>query len=372
MNRKKFHDIAFYIHRYIGLVVGLIVVLIGLTGSLLVFKPEIEYFLIAQKFGYVLPGEQPISIDSVVETVNSAIAQQPDLKIGSIILPNNPTSPYHVRLWDSKDKLTQMFIHPYTGEVMGWSKEGSNIMQLALRLHYELLAGKIGLIVIGMTGLLLFILSITGVILWPGWRKLIAGFKIKWNAHPKRVNFDIHKVTGIIVVVFLSFTGFTGFCWNFYEQSVPAIYAVTFTPKPPELASKPIPTQSPLPLSQILKNADAALPNAKTTYIGIPDQPEGIIRVGKRQAHESSYYGESEVSLDQYSGKVLRVFDSRSLPLGDRILTSFVPLHYGTFWGFASRILYVFVGFAPLILFISGLVMWWYRYRVDTMTATKL
>ncbi|MEI1375931.1 PepSY-associated TM helix domain-containing protein [Nostoc sp. UHCC 0926] len=38
--------------------------------------------------------------------------------------------------------------------------------------------------------------------------------------------------------------------------------------------------------------------------------------------------------------------------LGDRILNSFNDLHYGTFWGLPSRIFYMFVGFAPLILLI--------------------
>lgn len=51
------------------------------------------------------------------------------------------------------------------------------------------------------------------------------------------------------------------------------------------------------------------------------------------------------------------------MPLGDRVLNFFVPLHYGTFGGFPSRILYVFVGVAPLVLFVSGFLMWWYRYR---------
>jgi uncharacterized iron-regulated membrane protein len=78
---------------------------------------------------------------------------------------------------------------------------------------------------------------------------------------------------------------------------------------------------------------------------------------------ESSDYGNSNVYLDQYTGKVLRVDNGLKLPLGDRVLNSFVPLHYGTFWGLPSRILYVFVGLAPLILFITGFVMWWYRYR---------
>ncbi|NJM71508.1 MAG: TonB-dependent siderophore receptor [Scytonema sp. RU_4_4] len=48
--------------------------------------------------------------------------------------------------------------------------------------------------------------------------------------------------------------------------------------------------------------------------------------------------------------------------VGDRVLNSFVPLHYGTFGGLPTRILYVFVGLAPLILFVTGFVMYWYRY----------
>ncbi|OUL32977.1 peptidase [Nostoc sp. T09] len=364
MNKKQLRDITFYIHRYIGLIVGLILVVIGLTGSLLVFEPEIEDFLVAQKFGHVVPQQTPVSIDEILATINSAIAKQTDLKIGSIVVPKDGTSAYEARLWNSADKLTQVFIDPYTGKAMGSIKEDSNILQLALHLHYELLAGKPGQIIAGVTGLLLFFLSVTGIILWPGWRKLIAGFKIKWNAHPKRVNFDIHKLIGIIVAVFFALTGFTGFCWNFYDYSVPVIYAATFTPQPPELASQPIPGQSPLPLSQVLQAADAAIPNAQTTYIGIPDKPDKIIRVGKRQAHETSPYGESEVTLDQYTGKVLRVADSRSLALGDRFLNSFAPLHYGTYWGAYSRILYVLVGLSPSIMFVTGLVMWWYRRRV--------
>ena len=54
--------------------------------------------------------------------------------------------------------------------------------------------------------------------------------------------------------------------------------------------------------------------------------------------------------------------------LGDRILNSFNDLHYGTFWGLPSRIFYMFVGFAPLILFITGFVMWKHRYRIKSPT----
>ncbi|MHC5862935.1 PepSY domain-containing protein [Nostoc sp.] len=53
---------------------------------------------------------------------------------------------------------------------------------------------------------------------------------------------------------------------------------------------------------------------------------------------------------------------------GYNILNSFNDLHYGTFGGLPTRILYVFVGVAPLVLFVTVFFMWWYRYRTKSPT----
>ncbi|MEH2253026.1 PepSY-associated TM helix domain-containing protein [Nostoc sp.] len=56
--------------------------------------------------------------------------------------------------------------------------------------------------------------------------------------------------------------------------------------------------------------------------------------------------------------------DSQTEVFGrDRVIDSFGNLHFGTFWGLTSQILYVFVGLAPLVLFLTGLMMWRYRYK---------
>lgn len=363
MQSTRLRSLIFQLHRYLGLICGLILVVIGTTGSLLVFSSEIEHQLVISKIGVVIPQENLANIDRILATVRTELKQMPGFTLGNLLFPQDATSPYQARLWNDSDQLVQMFIHPYTGQVMGKIPQSDNWLRGLLDLHYQLLAGDTGTIVAGITGLLLFILSITGIVLWPGWRKLIAGFKIKWNAHPKRLNFDIHKVAGVIAAVFLAFTGFTGFCWNFYDWSSGIIYAITFTPKPPELTSKPIPGRSPIPIAKIIAIADKAIPNSITTYVGVPNKPKDIVRVGLRQSHELSEFGESEVALDPYTGKVLRVQNSKELPLGDRILNAFVPLHYGTFGGLPTRILYIFVGLSPLILFITGFVMWQYRKR---------
>ena len=360
MKSRKLRDIAFMLHRYIGLAVGLLIAFVGLTGSLLVFKPEIEQLLISQRVGRIVPQEQMVSIDTVMETVKAAIADRPNFVFYSLRLPDTVSSPYQAQ-FDANNKLVRLFIHPYTGEVINWHEADSSFERVILYLHYNLLLGKNGQILVGITGLLMFILSLTGIILWPGCRKLIAGFKIKWNAHPKRVNFDIHKVTGIIAAIFLACTAFTGFCWNFADWTYPAIYAATFTPQPEEPTSKLLANQQSLKLSQILEKSNQVFPDATTFSVTIPKKPEEAIYIRKRQAHEYLFYGESGVYIDQYSGEVLRVVDSQKFSLADRVFSTFHHLHFGTFWGLGSRIFYIFVGLIPSILFVTGFVM--YRFR---------
>ncbi|MGI2902890.1 PepSY-associated TM helix domain-containing protein [Tolypothrix sp. VBCCA 56010] len=362
MNRKKLRDIVFYLHQYIGFFVGLVLVIVGLTGSLLVFEQDFDHFMIAQQYGIITPQQVQLSPESVVNTIEKKYAARSDLHLFRIYLPDTPSSPYVGQLSSTDEQRTEVFINPYTGKIIGERISDKTLIGILLELHYSLMAGETGTIIVGVAAFLMCILTITGLVLWPGWRKLIAGFKIKLDAHPQRANFDIHKVAGIITVVFLFFTGFTGFCWNFYSFTEPIIYAVTFTPLAAELVSKPIPGKSTLKLTEQLKIADAALPGAVTKSIYFPGKPEDALQIRMKLPQESSDYGNSNVYLDQYSGEVLRVDNGLKMPLGDRVLNSFTPLHYGTFGGLATRILYVFVGLAPLILFLTGFLMYWYRH----------
>jgi len=362
MGIHQMRSILFPLHRYIGLAVGLVLIIVSVTGSLLVFSHELADQLVVRRFGAIAPQETLISIDDAIESAKAELQNLPGYSLDNIRFPQRPDQPYEARLWN-ENELIQLFIHPYSAKVLGKFTEGENWLNITLRLHYQLMAGSFGLILVGVTGFLMVVLSITGTVLWPGWRRLVAGFKIKWNAHPKRRNFDLHKVAGIIAAVFLILTGFTGFCWNFYDQTSAVIRAVTLTPSPPTPRSRVLPNQTPLPLAQLLAASEQALPGATNIYVSLPSTPDGVVRIGKRQPQERSYYGMSSVVLDAYSGQVLQVNDSRQAALGDRILNSFAPLHFGTFAGLWSRWLYVFVGLSPIVLFWTGAVMWKYRKK---------
>lgn len=361
MKSRKLRNLAFTLHRYIGLAVGIILIIVGLTGSLLVFEHELDEWAIQQRFGRVVPQEQRLSTATLVDNVKVAYANHPDWQVGQVqMLPKQEV--YTIRLNRPDDTQWEVFVNPYKGVIMGDRQRETALFSRVLELHYALLVGNTGMVIVGIAAFLLMILSITGIVLWPGWRKLISGFKIKWLAHPKRVNFDIHKVAGIITAVFLTAIAFTGFCWNFYDYATPAIYAATFTLKPPEVKSTLMNGKPTLNLDEILRRSNIALPGAISTFINLPKKPDGVFEIYKKVPGDSEDFN-SYVKLDQFSGKVLYMQDSRTVGLGDRILNSFAPLHYGTFGGLSTRIFYVFVGLSPLVLFITGFVMWRYRHR---------
>jgi uncharacterized iron-regulated membrane protein len=367
MNTKSIRNLAFSLHRYIGLTVGLILIIVGLTGSILVFQKEIDSVLVKQKFEQVIPQAQTVSLDVVTNNITQAYAKQPDWKLAQFVLYYDRDI-YLARLNNSEDKQLDVFVNAYTGEILGDRLRNQSFFGRVYELHYSLLAGPIGFIVVGIAALFMCILAITGLILWSGWRNLLAGFKIKSNASIKRKNYDIHKVVGIIALIFLTFTGFTGFIWNFYEQTEPAIYALTFTPKPPEVKSI-VTGKEPLVISEISEKAIATIPEAKPSSISIPTKPDEVFTVYLKQPQDAQYFA-NKVDIDRYSGKILHVINSKTAKLGDRLLNAFVPIHFGTFGGLPTRILYVFVGLSPTILFVTGLIMYRLRYRPQRITQT--
>lgn len=364
MKAKQLRNYFFQMHRIIGLVVGLIFAITGLTGTALVFQREIVDAQVAAKFGRVIPQTEMVAPEIIIKTVKAAYTDRSDLKLTSILRKPVADAPYRVTL-KAEEQMTTVWVNPYTSKIMGSEIQNQTWIYLTLKLHYALLAGENGEKVMGVVAGLTFILCVTGIALWTGWRKLSAGLKIKWNAPLKRISFDLHNVGGMVVAVFLSFVTFTGFVWNFDLN--PVVYALTGSPNLSPPKSKPIAGQSqtspPLTVTKLLQIADAALPGAETTQISFPQKPKDAYRIRKKFPQEEWHFGRSQVFIDRFSGKVLQVKNGLEPNLGDRVLASFTPLHYGTFWGLPSRILYLFVGLSPLMLLITGTIMWWYRPR---------
>lgn len=358
----KFREIAFTLHQYLGLFLGIVLVIMAVTGSLLVFGHEIDHFLNPNLFN-ILPQAQRVPIEVVLNNVRFSY---PDLKLQSITLPQQPTDVYELGMLSSDSSAVNVYADPYQGVILGSRLEDEGFFNFLFNLHVYLLAGDTGMAIVGIIGLLLLLISVSGIIVWPGWRRFTQGFSIKWSGNWRRLNFDIHKVAGIFSVVFLLLIASTGSAIAFYSFVEPTVYSLTRTSLPSPPTSQPLAgiKVKPLSVDQILQKANSVLPSAKTTFISLPASPVKPVKVRKKFLDEIHPNGENSIYIDQFSGKILKVENVLEAPLAARILGALYPLHIGRYGGVISRIIHVFVGIATTGLFFTGLVMWWHRLKL--------
>jgi uncharacterized iron-regulated membrane protein len=356
----KLRRFIFQIHLYTGLLIGALITLIGLTGSLLVFGPEIDEVLNPNLLR-VSPQGEPVSIQMVIDTVRQ---NYPGHNLTRIKLPRDNQHPYEV--WLNFAEGMKVYVNPYTNQILGSRTNGNSIKEFLHVLHTEMLAGEIGKTVIGISAILLLLLIMTGVIVWwPGRKHLRRGLTIQREASWKRINHDIHNVFGIFAMPLLLLSAITGVYLIFhapFERVVAWLTRSSPRPAPPRAVSHN--GEGFLPLDRIVKNADAALPGVKTTWVVFPSSPAAPIIVRKKLPAEIHPEGRSFVYIDPCSGEVLLLENALQTPPGTRMINTLYPLHTGVAGGFFTRVLQFICGLVPAVLYVSGFIKWWNRIVV--------
>jgi uncharacterized iron-regulated membrane protein len=119
MDTKKLRQIIVLLHRWIGLIIGPIFALIGLTGSAMVFGQELDEWSIRQSFGSVIPSGQLRSIAQISTQFTQIYRDLPDLQMQVISTLPDPTTPYRVLFQSATAPVMEAIVNPYSGLVMG-------------------------------------------------------------------------------------------------------------------------------------------------------------------------------------------------------------------------------------------------------------
>jgi len=345
---------VFTLHRYAGLVIGLLLVLSGLSGSVLVFRDEIEA-LVSPEMRVTTAQGKHVTVDKVLQTVQRAY---PDDRPFAIRLPRTPQQTYLIKM--NTAHALFVYVDPYSGRILGAHRQKDSAMGWIGLLHTELLGGEAGETALGIGGLLLIGLCVSGVVLWwPRNGKISRGFTLRWSAPWKRLKFDLHRVSGVVMALLLLVVALTGVSLVFNKTVTGLINTLTASlPRSaPPLSSSPGPAAPLYSIDALLREADRVLP-APTTWINLPQTPQAPVTVRKKLPQESHPNGRNFVYLDQYTGRVLQVENALTAPLGTRIANLLYPIHTGAIAGTPTRMLQSAVGLSPLLLFITGLAMW--------------
>ncbi|PWB84586.1 MAG: peptidase M4 [Methylocystaceae bacterium] len=364
------------IHQTIGLFAGAIVVLVGLSGSVLAFREDIDEWLNASIMRVEIPAQRSLRpLDEILTAATAAIP--PDGKLERLTTPRHPGAAvaltYMLETDDLDSIFYEMFVDPYTAKVKGQRVllHGDRVLsqpliQIIMAFHWTLLLGVDNAYIVGAVGILIFISIFAGLYLWwpvnGNWR---LGLKVKWGASPERVVYDLHKAVGAYFAAIFLVILITGVAMIFK----PATRSMTslFSPvraDPDFGKSTPIPGRLPIGGGEAVASANNVFPDGRLHWILLPSTPNGVYVVGKQSNDEPNRTKTfRNVGVDQYSGQVLRVQDRNSFTAGERFLEWLFPLHTGEAFGEIGRVFVVLFGSMPLALYVTGFLRWRQKRR---------
>lgn len=379
-------------HFYAGLFCIPFVLWLSATGTIYLFKPQIEGFLDRPYDNLAITHPAPVSAQ-----VQAAVRAVPGSVLDQYQLPRNANASAQI-LVDRGTQQFRVYVHPQTLQVLKIDNEDHRLEKVVFHLHGELLMGERGSWIIELAGSWAVVMIVTGIFLWwPRDAKGLGGVLYpRLRAGGRTFWKDIHSVTGIWISFLVLFQLFTGLPWakswsaylsaarhlsgehNFKqdwlvsssaEQAARASRSSgmdgmdmghmqdTDHPKHGGYGSHSAGAMDYLPIDKIAPTV-AGLHLAYPALIAPPNRSGGNW-TAKSDAQDRPL--RVDLVLDPKTGAILQRKDFSSKPWLDRVIGVGIAAHEGQLFGPLNQILSLFMVGGLVTLSISGLVMWWRR-----------
>lgn len=350
--------LALKTHKILGLSIALIIVAMGLTGSYLVWSREISPIIRNEVNQVIVNDNKPFL--SLTDIHSIIVNNYADSYLKKIVIPDAQNQPYHLFVYNKRDIRQDFYIHPQSGEILHIYQRNNTFDPFLSKFHQELLTGISGKVILGLLGISLLLLTITGLLLWSGWQKLALGFKIRFGSKWRLLNYDLHKVIGILSLVFVANFAVTGAILALDEP----LSNLTFFPSvKPDLVEIITSNKSDnlLSLDSLLATAKKEIINGKFTEVNFPRNLEKGITFRFKLANDITPQGKTTVTINPYSSKVISVDDFSKQSWYQQFKASVTVLHYGNFGGVILLIFYFILGIILASLALTGFSLWWGR-----------
>lgn len=344
---------VFSIHSMAGLLSGMFILLMSLSGAALVFHEELDSL---QYPPVVMQTGKPVlTVDSCYRALQK---QFPHAQVSSGNIPENTGQPFIFTVYDSSfqkgTRSMQVFIHPQTAAILQTRGGGKdikhNFMSWLSVFHNSFHLEKKGEWLLGFFGIV-FLLSITsGVILF---RKKIVGVLLFKKEVLQKNN--LHQVIGIYALLFNVMIAITGF-WmqryvfkkEFYATEKP--YTPVIKPSPPLLFS----------MNTSFVNIETQFPEFTGYVIYFAQSRKGNTAVYGSRTSNSFIHSKkfADVIFLDSSGNVTKTAFVNEIDSGDRYDIINSQIHFGKYGGWPVKVLYSVFGLTSGLLSITGFMLW--------------
>ena len=350
----------FQIHLWVGIVLTLYMIAIGVTGSILVFRPELERLCGLKPWQNIRVKEPLADIATVVENLKAAY---PRSRIVSVDAPTDDDATF-VAVLDGRRRI-KVACGPKDGSVLGEFPRERNWLDFVQELHESLFIHHLGRVLNGVGAAFLLVLNLTGIVVWwPGARNWKRALKVDFERGWRRVNFDLHVSVGFWTILIASFWAVSGIYFGWPRQFFQFVNSISpvITARPPAII---VPRESIPPdpdLRALVQHAYLLDPGTTLGGIAFPYSRRAPLGILMRRRNSPGYEYVDTVYFNPYNSEYISTWRyGVNQSLGDWIIWSEVPLHFGTYWGLGVKVVWATVGLAIPLLTVTGLLMYWNR-----------
>ncbi len=385
ISKPAFYNAIWRWHFYAGLLCIPFVIWLALTGSIYLWRPQIEAWL-DQPYDHLATAGPVTSPEAQVAAALRAV---PGATLHKYILPEAPDRA--VRILVTKGGAdSRVYVDPRSLAVLHTVTEEKRPLRVIFHVHGELLAGALGSYLVEIAACWAIVMLLTGFYLWwPRGGAGLAGVVYPRLRGGKRLFWrDLHATTGLWVSLFALALILTGLPWaKGWGTYLGEIRYLTGTTRGP--VDWTIGGKAPAPDGMGDMHADhakMAMPHvmlrpgelsrvvaaARTLAIAPPVQVMAPRMMGGPWSIASDAADRplrSDAKIDGATGRVLSHTDFADRHWIDRAIGYGVAGHEGALFGLANQILGTLTALLLVILAVSGAVMWWRRRPVGLLGA---
>jgi uncharacterized iron-regulated membrane protein len=384
-----------WLHRWAGLTMTGFSILVGLTGSLLAFLPELNHWLAPRLY----PGSHAgVELDAAT-IARRAEALIPKARVNSIDLGVVGTATVGLEPRPDAPPLDfdTLYLDPVNGEELGRLKSGgvpatlNEIMPFIYKLHSALAVDDIGGWILGIVALLwtidcfvAFYLTLPlshhrgGKSFFTRWKP---AWLVKWSASNYRVNFDLHRAGGLWLWAMLLV-----FAWSGVYMDLNGFYSRAtslFTDYEQPVWARPAPppredTREPLEWGVAQEIARRLIDEQARRHGFRIERPlafyfmreKGLYEYRVRSSRDiGDKNGQTSIDFDAHTGALENVNLPTGQHAGATLTTWLIELHTANLFGLPYRIFVCGLGMVIVMLSVTGVYIWLKKRRARKVHA---
>lgn len=337
-------SVAVLAHRWVGLLIGALWAVQGLTGALLVFQPQFER-LAHRPFSTA----RLASLDQLTDAAQAAAGAP----IRRLALPDRAVGVVNADYLDADGKQRFVRLDAESAKVVAMTASASGVAAPATgwgwvrSVHERALLSHGGAGLMAASGAFLMTSVLIGAWLgWPRPGKWRVSFDVARWRNPAQRRYGWHRAVGLLIAGPLPIIAGTGVYMALLGLT-PARVA------PAVLLAPPIGGQ------RAYEIAHALFPQAAFSSLQPPTRQHGVYAVRLTQPNEvRQRSGRTLVEVDARTGRAVRIYDPLNAPLAARLSDLALPVHYGEVAGLIGKVLAAAVGLSLPALYGLGLWTW--------------